>query len=84
MLSEAAASERYRYGLLTVPKIQIITVRELLAGVRPKIPSGAANVSLEQKMAQARETPLFSERPEVSEKSHPTPKHKPEAPQQKG
>ena len=84
MLSEAAASERYRYGRETFPKIQIITVQELLAGVRPKVPSGAANVSFEQKMVQARETPLFSERPEVSEQPHLTPKHKPEAPRQKG
>lgn len=69
MLSEAATSEPYRYGRETLPKIQLLTVRELLAGVRPRVPQGAANVSLEQKVVQTSEKvaarrnqgPLFAE-----------------------
>ncbi len=55
MLSEAAVSERYRYGQETFPKIQILTIADLLAGKRPKMPVGAANVSYEQKVVETTE-----------------------------
>jgi hypothetical protein len=35
------------------PRIQILTVEDLLAGKRPQIPAGAANVSLEPQTAKS-------------------------------
>lgn len=69
MLSEAATTEPYRYGPEMFPKIQILTVAELLEDQRPRVPFGAANVSYEQKPVQTSEraakkkqqTPLFIE-----------------------
>jgi site-specific DNA-methyltransferase (adenine-specific) len=69
MLSEAATSDPYRYGNHLFPKIQILTVQQLLDGVRPKMPTGAANVSFEQKTVQTSElvakrkqqAPLFAD-----------------------
>ena len=38
------------------PKIQILTVKELLEGKRPALPSGASNVSLEARQAKSLRT----------------------------
>jgi site-specific DNA-methyltransferase (adenine-specific) len=69
MLSEAATSDPYRYGDQLFPKIQILTVQQLLDEVRPKMPVGAANVSFEQKAVETSErvakrkqqSPLFAD-----------------------
>jgi DNA modification methylase len=53
MKAEAAKAGVYKYGGKTYPKIQIITVRELLEGKRPQLPEGSSNVSLEQKVKTA-------------------------------
>lgn len=67
MREEAAVAGVYRYGSLTVPKLQIITVAEIIAGKQPKLPAGSLNVSLETKTVKTTEsegrrqgqTPLF-------------------------
>lgn len=47
MRQEAAKHGFYRYGNVEFPRIQLLTVAEILDGKRPQMPSGAANVSLE-------------------------------------
>jgi DNA modification methylase len=49
MRQEAAKHGLYHYESESYPVIQILTVAELLAGRRPAIPRGAANVSLERR-----------------------------------
>jgi site-specific DNA-methyltransferase (adenine-specific) len=56
MYAEAAKHGSYQYGSERVPRIQILTVEELLAGKRPQIPAGAANVSLETRQAKSART----------------------------
>ena len=65
MREEAAKAEMYRYGNEVVPRVQILTVPELLAGQKLELPQGALNVSLETRQAKSEdrpgETPLFTE-----------------------
>jgi DNA modification methylase len=49
MRQEAAKHGLYHHESESYPIIQVLTVEELLAGRRPAIPRGAANVSLERK-----------------------------------
>ncbi|MDO4264713.1 MAG: restriction endonuclease, partial [Deinococcus sp.] len=68
MLKEAAAAGAYTWEGRTYPKLQILTVADILDGKQPVIPKGAANVSYEQKEARslskkrgsrAQQAPLF-------------------------
>ena len=66
MKHEAARAGVYEYGGRVFPKLQIVTVADLLAGRRPELPVGAVNVSLAvrpvksaKKKAEDGETPLF-------------------------
>lgn len=54
MLQEVAGAGSYRWGGDVFPKLQILTVKQLLAGHQPKLPRGAMNVSYEQKEARSR------------------------------
>lgn len=56
MYAEAAKHGFYQYGANRFPTIQILTVEDLLAGKRPQIPAGAANVSLENRQAKSART----------------------------
>jgi len=49
MLLEAAKAGLYSWGSQTYPRIQILTVEELLSGATPKLPPGSLNVSYEPK-----------------------------------
>jgi len=57
MYTEANTSGFYEYDTQTkYPRIQILTVEDLLAGKRPQVPAGSANVSLEPKKAKSART----------------------------
>lgn len=57
MYTEAATSGFYEYDTHTkYPRIQILTVEDLLNGRRPQVPAGSANVSLEPKKAKSART----------------------------
>lgn len=45
MRQEAATLGFYEYGRERIPRVQLLTVQELLDGKRPQIPAGAVNVS---------------------------------------
>ncbi len=49
MYKEAATHGFYAYGDHQFPKIQLLTIEEILDGRRPALPAGAANVSLEHR-----------------------------------
>lgn len=53
MLQEAAKAGAYTWGGRTFPKLQILTVEQLLAGEQPLLPRGVVNVSYEQKEAKS-------------------------------
>ncbi|WP_189069368.1 DNA methyltransferase, partial [Deinococcus radiotolerans] len=53
MLQEAASAGVYSWGGRVYPKLQLLTVAQLLAGQQPDLPRGVVNVSLEQKPAKA-------------------------------
>ncbi|MCP2015305.1 site-specific DNA-methyltransferase (adenine-specific) [Deinococcus sp. HSC-46F16] len=48
MKDEAAKAGTYKYGAKSYPKIQLLTVQEILEGKRPEIPHGSANMSFER------------------------------------
>jgi hypothetical protein len=62
MYQEAAKHGFYEYGVdpdrkpIRFPRMQILTVDDLLAGKRPQIPAGATNVSLENRPAKSART----------------------------
>lgn len=56
MRQEAAKHGVYSYGDENYSVIQLLTVDEILAGKRPAIPSGSANVSLDQKQPKSLQT----------------------------
>lgn len=59
---EAAKSGVYKYGNGVFPKLQVLTVDELMSGRRPNIPLGSQNVSLETKQVKTGGLgPLFAE-----------------------
>jgi site-specific DNA-methyltransferase (adenine-specific) len=49
MLREAAKAGSYSWGSQAYPRLQILTVEELLSGATPKLPPGSLNVSYELK-----------------------------------
>jgi hypothetical protein len=49
MLLEAAKAGSYSWGSQAYPRLQILTVEELLSGATPKLPPGSLNVSYEPK-----------------------------------
>lgn len=49
MVQEAAQAGAYTWGGRTFPKLQILTVEQLLSGEQPQLPRGVVNVSYEQK-----------------------------------
>ena len=49
MVQEAAQAGAYTWGGRTFPRVQILTVEQLLAGEQPMLPRGVVNVSYEQK-----------------------------------
>ena len=49
MREEAAKAGAYRWGTKVYPKLQILTVADVLAGKQPELPRGAVNVSYEQR-----------------------------------
>ena len=49
MKDEAAKAGVYSWGTKVFPKIQILTVAEVLDGKRPQLPQGSLNVSFDQK-----------------------------------
>lgn len=53
MVQEAAQAGAYQWGGRAYPKLQILTVAQLLAGEQPLLPRGAVNVSYEQKEAKS-------------------------------
>ena len=53
MLKEAAGAGAYTWEGRTYPKLQILTVADILNGKQPIVPRGAANVSYEQKEAKS-------------------------------
>ncbi len=54
MRDEAAKAGAYSWGGRSYPKLQILTVEEILAqGKQPDLPRGAVNVSYEQKEARS-------------------------------
>lgn len=56
MRQEAAKYGFYQYGNQEFPRIQVLTVAEILEGKRPAMPAGAANVSLEAKAQKSLKT----------------------------
>lgn len=56
MTQEAASAGLYEYGSQSIPKLQLLTVEQLLAGVQPGVPRGSLNVSLEQKPVKTIQT----------------------------
>jgi len=52
MRQEAARLGLYEYGRDCIPRIQLLTVEELLEGRRPWIPAGSVNVSMDAKPAK--------------------------------
>lgn len=56
MRQEAAKHGFYQYGEQQFPRIQLLTVGEILEGKRPAMPAGAANVSLEAKAQKSLKT----------------------------
>lgn len=56
MLKEASEAGFYRYGDQSIPRIQLLTVQQLLSGVRPRIPEGSLNVSVEQREVKSLKT----------------------------
>ncbi len=52
MRQEAARFGLYEYGSDCIPRIQLLTVAELLEGRRPWIPAGSVNVSMDAKPAK--------------------------------
>lgn len=69
MVQEAAQAGAYTWGGRTYPKLQILTVEQILKGQQPDLPRGVVNVSYDQKEAKsltgkrARDrgaTPLFA------------------------
>ncbi|AFD25931.1 DNA methylase N-4/N-6 [Deinococcus gobiensis I-0] len=53
MTQEAASAGAYTWGGRVYPRLQILTVAQLLAGQQPDLPRGVVNVSHEQKPAKA-------------------------------
>ncbi|WP_295822382.1 DNA methyltransferase [uncultured Deinococcus sp.] len=53
MVQEAAQAGAYSWGGRTFPKLQILTVEQLLSGQQPLLPRGVVNVSYEQKAAKS-------------------------------
>lgn len=49
VLKEAMQQGGYEYGGKMYPRVQVLTVAEILAGKQPDVPKGAVNVSYEQK-----------------------------------
>jgi site-specific DNA-methyltransferase (adenine-specific) len=65
MLLEAAKAGSYSWGSQAYPRLQILTVEELLSGATPKLPLGSLNVSYEPKEVRTAKPkggmePLFS------------------------
>jgi DNA modification methylase len=65
MLLEAAKAGSYSWGSQAYPRLQILTVEELLSGGTPKLPLGSLNVSYEPKEVRTAKPkggmePLFS------------------------
>jgi len=65
MLLEAAKAGSYSWGSQAYPRLQILTVEELLSGATPKLPPGSLNVSYEPKEVRTAKPkggmePLFS------------------------
>jgi len=56
MRREAAKHGFYEYGTHRFPRIQLLTVSEILDGRRPEVPAGAANLSLETRTQQTLDT----------------------------
>jgi len=56
MYAEANKHGFYEYGGERFPKIQIITIEELLEGKRPNVPTGSENVSLSVGKAKSART----------------------------
>lgn len=69
MREEAAKAGFYKYGQQAVPKLQVLTVADVMAGQQVKLPMGSVNVSLETKTVKTTEgegqrrgmSPLFNE-----------------------
>ncbi|MCY1703615.1 site-specific DNA-methyltransferase [Deinococcus sp. SL84] len=53
MRDEVAKAGAYTWGGKVYPKLQMLTVEQLLQGEQPQIPRGAVNVSYEQKEAKS-------------------------------
>lgn len=56
MRQEAAKHGFYQYGQQQFPRIQVLTVAEILDGKRPEKPAGAVNISLEAKAQKSLKT----------------------------
>lgn len=52
MKQEAARLGFYEYGKDCIPRIQILSVADILEGKRPSVPSGSVNVSMDAKPAK--------------------------------
>lgn len=52
MRQEAARFGFYEYGRDCIPRVQLLTVAELLGGGRPWIPAGSVNVSMDARPAK--------------------------------
>lgn len=55
MREEASKAGFYKYGQQSVPKLQLLTVAEVLVGKQVKLPMGSVNVSLEAKTVKTTE-----------------------------
>ena len=55
VLREAAQQGGYEFQGRVYPRVQVLTVADVLAGKRPDIPAGAVNVSYEQKAVKTKE-----------------------------
>lgn len=55
VLKEAAQQGGYEYGGKVFPRVQVLTVEDILGGKQPNIPVGALNVSYEQKQVKSLE-----------------------------
>lgn len=52
VIKEAAQQGGYEYGGKMYPRVQVLTVEQILGGQQPDIPKGAVNVSYEQKASK--------------------------------
>lgn len=56
VIREAQQQGGYEYGGKLYPRVQVLTVDDILGGKQPNIPKGAKNVSYEQKQVKSLET----------------------------